>query len=193
MYKHKNKNYIIQNLNAIKPLIKKEELNIAVICYGGCCSNQLSDVLAKNNYKSRSQTWTKILCHCPHYVDLGIPILYLYDNPIKSYLSMKRRGKELCVINHRKLSNNPLANYSDEYLLQCMIKQFKSFTLRPLPNVLVIKSDELFQPAIHEKLKQFLHKSVLKEFPIKFVPPKTDINEFSAADAVTARAKTTMM
>jgi hypothetical protein len=96
---------------------------------------------------------------------------------------MKRRGKELCVINHRKLSNNPLANYSDEYLLQCMIKQFKSFTLRPLPNVLVIKSDELFQPAIHEKLKQFLHKSVLNEFPIKFVPPKTDINEISAADA----------
>jgi hypothetical protein len=84
---------MICNLNNANDIIKSEGLDVLVISYGGCCSNILVDYLEKNNFKCRTEIWDKILCHCPEYIECDIPIIYLYDNPIKSFLSMKNRGK----------------------------------------------------------------------------------------------------
>jgi hypothetical protein len=94
---------------------------------------------------------------------------------------MKRRGFD--EINQKKLSNNKNSTPSDETLLQLMFKQFHSFTNQPRKNVLIVKADELFQPAIYDKLKQFLNHSNLNYFPIKYIPGKTNMNEISAVDA----------
>ncbi len=184
MYKYKNqykKQDKIEDFNNIKNIVQTEKLNISVICYGGCCSNKLSDIFEQNNYKSRSPIWVSILGHCPQYVDIDIPIIYLYDNPIKSYLSMKRR--RVNEINQYKLSNNKNIKPSDEYLLQLMIKQFHSFTDQPRKNVLIVKSEELFQPEICDKLKQFLNNPNLNHFPIEYIPGRTNMNAISEADA----------
>lgn len=171
----------IQDLKKVKAVVKKQKLDIAVICYGGCCSNQLVDILVENNYRTRSYIWAEFLCHCPYYVDLGIPIIYLYDNPVKVYLSMKRRGND--GTNQKKMANNEKAELSDENLLKLMFRQFKSFTQKSRKDVLIVKSEELFQPAINEKLKNFLKNQDLKFFPIEYIPPKTDIENISPADA----------
>jgi len=171
----------IEDLNSIKNIVQREKLKISVICYGGCCSNQLVDIFEQNNYKSKSPVWDTILCHCPHYIDIDIPIIYLYDNPIKAYLSMKRRYVN--VVNQKKLSNNKNSAPSDETLLQLMIKQFHSFTNQPRKNVLIVKACDLFQPAICDKLKNFLNNPNLNYFPIEYIPGKTNMNEISAVDA----------
>ena len=36
---------MICELDNLQTIIKKEKINIAVVCYGGCCSNTLVDVL----------------------------------------------------------------------------------------------------------------------------------------------------
>jgi hypothetical protein len=170
----------IQNL---KNRVKAEQLEVIVICYGGSCSNQLTDVLEKNNYKSRSCVWSQMLCHYPHYIDLGIPIIYLYDNPIKAFLSMKRRGIELLTVNQRKLSNNPSATFDAEKLLKLMINQFNSFTGKRRKDVLILRADELFKPAINSRLQTFLKKPNLTFLPVTYIPPKTDLTTISSDDA----------
>ena len=94
---------------------------------------------------------------------------------------MKRRGFD--EINKKKLSNNKNSTPSDEILLQLMIKQFHSFTNQPRKNVLIVKADKLFQPAICDKLKEFLNNPNLNYFPIKYIPGKTNINSISAVDS----------
>jgi len=85
---------MICELNNINDIIKREGLNVLVISYGGCCSNTLVNCLEKNNFKCNTQIWAKILCHCPQYIECDIPIIYIYDNPIKSFLSMKIEEKD---------------------------------------------------------------------------------------------------
>ena len=119
---------MICNLENLQTIVKKEKMNVAVICYGGCCSNTLVDVLEKNGYTCRTEIYDKILCHCPIYVDINIPVIYLYDKPIKAFMSMKKRGKWWWDMNQQKMSNNKYVNLSDEKLLQLMIKQFHSWT-----------------------------------------------------------------
>ena len=38
-------------------------------------------------YNCKIELWHKILCHCPKYIPVNIPVIYIYDNPIKSFLS----------------------------------------------------------------------------------------------------------
>ena len=166
---------MICNLKNINNIIKNEKLNLLVVSYGGSCSNTLVNKLEKNNYKCISPTWEKILCHCPHYIDINIPVIYIYDNPIKSFISMKTRGNGWYNVNQQKLSNNKKINISDENLIQLIIKQFNSWTNTKKDNVLVIKSSELFEPEIVKKLETFLKKKI-KHFPIEYNNPKTDIN-----------------
>jgi hypothetical protein len=162
----------LSNINNLNNIIKKEGLNLLVVSYGGSCSNTLVDYLQKNNYKCNSHTWEKILCHCPHYIDVNIPIIYIYDNPIKSFMSVKRR---YFSINQKKLNNNKNINISDENLISLMIQQFNSWTNIKRTNVLVIKSCELFEANIVTKLENFLNKKI-NYFPIVYSNPKTDIN-----------------
>ena len=154
----------LQNINEI---VKKEKLDVCVISYGGSCSNQLVDVLTNNNYTCRTPTWRSLLCHCPHFIDIDIPIIYIYDNPVKSFLSMKRRKYD--IINQKKLNNNSKIKITDENLLTSMIRQFNSFTCNK--NILLLKTHEIFEDTIVEKLQIFLKKPDLKGFPIPYKTP----------------------
>lgn len=68
---------MICDLNNINDIIKSEGLDILVVYYGGSCSNTLVNYLEKNNFKCNTQTWEKILCHCPQYIECDIPIMII--------------------------------------------------------------------------------------------------------------------
>lgn len=159
--------------NLIKYCINKEGLDLLVVSYGGSCSNILVDTLEKNNYKCKTNIWCHQLCHCPKFININIPIIYIYDNPIKAFMSMRNRGHGFWDINQKKLCNNNSCPLSDEHLLTCMINQFNSFINK---NVLIIKSSEIFQENIVNTLETFLNKKIY-HFPILYKQPKTNINE----------------
>jgi hypothetical protein len=64
---------------------------------------------------------------------------------------------------------------SDKNLLQLMIKQFNSWSNNKKENILFIKTNELFEHEIVNKLESFLKKKIT-HFPIEYIPPNT-INE----------------
>lgn len=161
----------IHNLNDINYDIKKEYgLDILVVSYGGSCCNALTNQLEKNGYKCKTKLWSKILCHCPTYIDVNIPVFYIYDNPIKSFLSQKRRGSGFWDVNQKKLSNNSNIKLSDENLLKLMIEQFNSWTNVKRDNVFFIKSNEIFEDGIVNKLEKILKKKI-SHFPLKYKQP----------------------
>jgi hypothetical protein len=165
---------MICDLNNVQTIIKEEGLNLLVVSYGGCVSNTLVNELEKNNYNCNTKVWRDILCHCPKYIEIDIPIIYIYDNPIKSFISMKNRNHGYWDVNQRKLCNNNNADLTDENLIKLMINQFNSWTNVKRDNVLIIKSCELFEDSIINKLEGFLKKK-LYNFPIVYNKPKTDI------------------
>jgi hypothetical protein len=165
---------MICDLNNVQTIIKEEGLNLLVVSYGGCVSNTLVNELEKNNYNCNTKVWRDILCHCPKYIEIDIPIIYIYDNPIKSFISMKNRNHGYWDINQQKLSNNNNTDLTDENLIKLMINQFNSWTNVKRDNVLIIKSCELFEDSIINKLEGFLKKK-LYNFPIVYNKPKTDI------------------
>jgi len=168
----------IDNLDYLKNTIKEEKLDICVVSYGGSCSNTLVDTLIKNGYTPITNIWQNILCHCPRYVDIDIPIIYIYKNPINSFLSMKNRGRYFCDVNQIKLSNNWNTELSDENLLKLMIKQFNNWKNIKRDNVLIIKSSELFEENIIQKLETFLNKKI-NYFPIQYIEPTTKVDNIT--------------
>ena len=186
---------MIRNKQQVLDRVKQEKLDICVISYGGSCSNQLEQQLTANGYTVKTPIWAEILCHCPVRIDLPIPIIYIYDNPVKAFLSMKRRGWSIWGVNQAKLSNSSsyAIQTSDENLLRLMINHFKLWTSPRSPNVLILKSSELFEGHIETKLHTFLQRQQQQKrltgtgqqltgagtgqpligFPIPFVPPKT--------------------
>ena len=174
---------MICDLNDINNIIKNEGLDLLVVSYGGSASNALTTSLEKNNYKIRTKTWHNILCHCPHYIDIGIPIIYIYDNPIKSFISMKKRGTGFWDINQQKMSNNKNINLSNENLIKLMINQFNSWTDIKRDNVLILKSCELFTNNIVNKLENFLKRKIY-HFPIQYNTPKTNIKNIQDIESI---------
>ena len=138
-----------KNKKLLRETILKEKLDICVISYGGSCSNQIVDLLEKNGYKCRTKLWCDILCHCPEDININIPIIYIYDNPIKSFLSMRERKKCIWKVNQKKLSNGSINKYSDENLLRLMIRQFNIFCNKK--NILIVKSNEIFLHSFKKK------------------------------------------
>jgi hypothetical protein len=176
----------IYNLNNINHDIKKkdEKLDILVVSYGGSCSNVFTNHLEKNGYKCKTNLWIKILCHCPTYINIDIPVFYIYDNPIKSFLSQKKRGHDHWDTNQKKLSNNPCIKLSDENLLKLMIEQFNSWTNVKRDNVFFIKSNEIFEDRIVNKLEKILKKKI-SHFPLKYKQPHithADIENFKSTE-----------
>lgn len=93
---------MITDLSNINSIIMKEGLDLLIVSYGGCCSNKLTNQLEKNGYNCKTKIWHKILCHCPKYIEIDIPIIYIYDNPIKSFMSMKNRGSGIWDVKSKK-------------------------------------------------------------------------------------------
>lgn len=164
----------ICDLKQINDIIKEEKMDICVISHGGCCSNQLVDILTENGYNIRTPIWDNILCHCPEYIDIDIPIIYIYGNPLYSFLSVKKRGEGFWDINQKKLSNNENITLSDENLLKLMLKQINTWINIKKDNVLILKSSEIFEEPILDKLQSFLKKD-LHSFPITYIKPKTSL------------------
>lgn len=150
----------LNNINNIKNIIQEEGLNLLIVSYGGSCSNTLTDILEKNNYNCRSKIFTDLLCHCPHYIEIDIPIIYIYDNPVKSFISMRNRGIGIWDVNQQKMSNNKSIELSDENLITLMINQFNNWTNIKRDNVLIIRTCELFEDNIVNKLELFLKKNI---------------------------------
>jgi hypothetical protein len=165
----------LNDIDNIKNIIHEEGLNLLVVSYGGSCSTTLVNMLEKNNYKCRTPIRRKILCHCPHYIDIDIPIIYVYGDFLKSFMSMKKRGAHIWDTNQQKMSNNLNVELSDENLINCMINQFNRWTNIKRDNVLIIKNSELFQNSIVNKLEKFLKKKI-KHFPIIYKTPTSNLN-----------------
>ena len=165
---------MICNLDDINNIIKIEGIDLMVISYGGCATNTLIDALEKNNYKIRTQTYNDILCHCPHYIEINIPIIYIYDNPLKSFVSIVKRNKGVWDLNQQKMSNNKNVDLSNENLLKLMINQFNSWTNIKRDNLLIVKTCQLFENSIVDKLEKFLKKK-LYYFPIPYNTPKVNV------------------
>jgi len=157
----------------INKRIREEKLELCVVSYGGCGSTSLIEELMSNGINCKTGSWHALLCHCPVKVNMIIPIIYIYRDPVKAFLSMRRRGEDYYSVNQQKLSNNMNCKKSDEHLLSLMIKQFYEWTNEKAANVLIIKYDELFCIGIKEKLEVFLNKELLN-FPIKHISPIVD-------------------
>ena len=154
-----------------------EKIDLAVVCFGGCASNYLVDALERCNLKIKTYLWREHICHMPKYYNLNIPIIYLYDNPIKAFLSQKRRGQGIWDVNQKKMCNKNNIYLSDEILLKCMIRQWKSFCTIYREDVLILKTCQLFEPDIKNKIEKFLNRKLSsKIFPLKYKPPNIDIN-----------------
>ena len=149
---------MICNMDTLKERVKNDGLEVCVTSYGGCCTNVLCEILNNCGIITNTPVWGDILCHSPCYVELGIPIIYLYDHPVKSFLSVKRRGK-LIQMNYAKMTNNLNSVYTPEKMLRSMINQFHTFADTKRDNVLVLHSKELFQPGIASKIISFLTKN----------------------------------
>jgi hypothetical protein len=91
---------------------------------------------------------------------------------------MKNRRRGCWDVNQRKLSNNMNIDLSDENLLKLMIKQFNTWTNIKRDNVLIVKTCELFEECIVDKLECFLKKKI-NYFPIIYKRPKTDVNNIT--------------
>jgi hypothetical protein len=96
---------MIYDMNNLKNLVKQDGLQVCVTSYGGSCTNALCDILNECGIVTNTPVWGSMLCHSPCYIELGIPIIYLYDHPVKSFMSVKRRGK-LIQMNYAKMTNN---------------------------------------------------------------------------------------
>ena len=112
----------------------------------------------------------------PTYIDnLSVPVIYLYTDPIKGFLSQKRRGEGFYDINQQKLSNNKDAPLSDDNLLTLMIRQFHSFTgpetqeARKSGRLLILETKDLFSSVGRKKIEDFLGKRVVTGLPLHFV------------------------
>jgi hypothetical protein len=169
---------MICNLDDINNIIKIEGIDLMVISYGGCATNTLIDALEKNNYKIRTQTYNDILCHCPHYIETNIPIIYIYDNLLKSFMSTVKRNKGVWDHNQQKMSNNKNVDLSNENLIKLMINQFNSWTNIKRDNLLIVKTCQLFENSIVDKLEKFLKKK-LYYFPIPYKTPKIDVKNIN--------------
>lgn len=152
---------MICDINNIKNLVKEDGLQVCITSYGGSCSNALCDILNECGIITNTPVWGSMLCHSPCYMELGIPIIYIYDHPVKSFMSVKRRG--LSKTNYAKLTNNLDTVYTPEKMMRSMINQFHTFTKYDRHDVLVLHSKEIFQPGIAAKISDFLIKNGINE------------------------------
>ena len=166
---------MIFDLRYVNYAIKRQGLQVCITSFGGSCTNTLKHRLERNGYRCFTKVWDDILCHCRERLNLIIPQIYVYNDPRKAFLSMKRRGMNFWGLNQQKLANNYRVPLSDDNLLQQMFIQFYNYTRKPLSNrILIIHQDELFQDSIVYKLRNFLGNPALIHFPVEYRKPKTE-------------------
>jgi hypothetical protein len=76
------------------------------------------------------------------------------------------------------MSNNKNVDLSNENLIKLMINQFNSWTNIKRDNLLIVKTCQLFENSIVDKLEKFLKKK-LYYFPIPYKTPKIDVKNIN--------------
>ena len=156
----------IVSISQIPRTVKNERLKIWICSYGGSGTNLLADYLIKKKKFHKTLIWRNALCHFPEYMNLGIPTIYIYDDPRKSFFSMKRRGKGYWDVNQQKLNNNKNIALSDENLFKSMIQQWKNWVKHANEkNVLFLDFRDFFTEETKQKIQSFLKISI-QDYPV---------------------------
>ena len=167
----------------IKKILNEQKLEVLVISYGGSCSEALQRALTNSNINSiiplhaEGHVEWEHAVHLPFYYKMNIPIIYVYDDIRKAFLSQKNRGKGWYDINQQKLANSKHQVSDDSTFLKLMNRQFNSFTNKYRPDVLILKSSDLFLHSVQMKISRFLGKKITT-LPMKWIPPKTKNDDF---------------
>ncbi len=156
----------IVSISQIPRIVKNERLRLWICSYGGSGTNLLADYLSKKKKFQKTWIWKNSLCHFPHFINLGIPTIYIYDDPRKSFFSMKRRGKGYWDVNQRKLNNDNNTPLSDENLFKSMIQQWKEWVKHANEkNVLFLDFRHFFTEETKKKIQSFLKISI-QDYPV---------------------------
>ena len=136
-------------MNKIVEQITAQGPEVWVCSYGGSACNQLADFIEEQlKLKVRCQIWGDSLCHYPKPLNCGIPMVYIYDDIDKAFLSVKRRNKS--VWNIQKLSDYKITNNSDDKILfELMIKQFNEWSVSH--DVFMIHRNDFFRNKTKQK------------------------------------------
>lgn len=156
-----------EKLEDLSKIVQSENLEVAVVSYGGCGSNTLAKCLSDNGIRSITNSWKKIVCHCPQPFESEIKFIYLHRDPEKAFLSMKRRGRGYWDLNQQKLANDVSVKLSDLNLKYLMLKQYYEWTHKPLDNVLVISFKKMFTQEGKERIEKFVGRE-LNPYPQYF-------------------------
>lgn len=152
---------------------------ILVTSFGGCASNSLVHILKHNDFRL-VDGYDEHLCHASKPPRINIKMIYLYNDPIHSWLSQINRG--LTETNVMKLSDHRFKTRGNNklLLLKLMIRQFKNWTSAPINNLLIIKTSELFTQEGKIKLERFLKPEVkpgvgkqIEGLPMVYRQPKS--------------------
>ncbi len=174
-------------IEIMKKILKRSKLDVWICSYGGSGTNMLANYLQKQGLKTKNYLWSKKLVHNPIPIDLGVPMIYIYDDPRKSLFSEKSR-KNIYYCNILKLSNNYFdvkkkkiskkiqnVRFNDDFLLRLMIRQFKSWSSTHLKDkIFFISLQDFFKDETKEKLQTFLGRT-LTNYPV-YRPSKKKYN-----------------
>lgn len=168
----------IYKLDDLEKAVKRENLQVAIVSFGGSGSNGLAEFYQSKGINTRARCWQNLLCHCPEPIKMDIPVIYVYNEDARdAFCSQRRRRRNLAgpgskenwkgiwKDNQKKLSNGSVSNFSDETLLSLMIQQFKNWAkVADQENVLFITFQELFTDAGKDKLNSHIKRD-FKDYP----------------------------
>jgi len=137
----------------IKKTIQLEKLDCCIISFGGCGTHYLANNLQEKNLIVRSATWVNYLCHYPKYIELNIPIIYLYGNLREAFISQLRNN--FAKKNYKILNTVVKRKYSNENFFLSMYEQFERFIENK--NVVKITYKDLFNKVKMIDLYKFLN------------------------------------
>lgn len=154
--------------NYIKKSVQLEQLDCCIISFGGCGTHYLVNHLEKKKLKIKTNIWSNYLCHYSNLIELPIPIIYLYRDIRKAFISQLRNN--FANKNYEMLNTISKRKYSDEHFFIAMYEQFEKFITAD--NIYKIEYNELFSKDKMTNLYQFL-KIKNDSFESLFIQPKT--------------------
>lgn len=165
----------IVDLRIVPQLMKRQNTNLAIVSYGGSCSNALANALRACRWRVHTKIWDQIVCHCPQYLDFGVPVIYVFEDPVRAFLSQNRR--ELLLMNQHKLTNSTTEDLDPETMFRSMFQQFRDFVRHGKDKVFFLRSSQLFLPETRPALEAFLKCRPLRTLPLQFRAPKTETDK----------------
>lgn len=171
---------ILSNSEIIREINK---LDVWLVSPGGSGSTTFNTWLTKNGYNIINHTWRKIGCHHGIPLNLKIPIIYLFADLSKAYMSVSRRKSRRdspYFTNQRKLTNNYHCQISETNLWKSMKNQIENWVFLEdfvfTSDILIIKQNDLYTEKGKILVEKLLGRSFM-DFPIE-QERKSQINNF---------------